>query len=146
MCVVAALCIAAPVVAIAATGFKTGRYSGETSQHQKLVVSLTHATGCTAKTENTVTYCLGTVSQAYLTLKCPDGTKSNSYIDIEGSLSGGVLSYTERGSSETVDHVYLRDKTSGTITGLIEYSSAESIEGTGPVCKSGKVTFILHHG
>ncbi len=146
MCAVAALCIALPVVAIAATSLKTGRYSGETSQHQRLVVSLTSATGCTAKTENTVTYCLGTLTQAYLTLKCPDGSKTNSYIDIEGSLREGVLSYTERGTSETTDHVYLKDTPSGTMTGLVEYAAAESIEGTGPVCKSGKVTFVLHHG
>ena len=143
---VAGLLMALPALSFAAGGFKLGSYSGKTSQHYKIVFRLVHAPGCPGRNYTLATYCLSTKTQAYLALKCPDGTMSNNYIDILGSLNkAGVLKGTSRGSNEIVDQIYLKVSRKGTIAGWVKYRQAESIEGTGPTCSSGKVTFSAQH-
>jgi hypothetical protein len=146
LAVIAILGVALPASSLAAGTFPTGRYRGTTSQHTAVTFVLRHATGCSAKTENVLSYCLGTTKQAFITLKCPDGTTTNSYLDPQGPLNAsGVLSGTTHGTSETTDRLYLKVTHGGNLSGYVELRGAESISGTGPVCSSGKVRFTAKH-
>jgi hypothetical protein len=137
---------ALPALSVAAGGFKLGSYSGKTSQHYKIAFRLVHAPGCPGRNPTLATYCLSTKTQAYLALKCPDGTGSNNYIDILGRLNkAGVLKGTSHGSNEIVNQIYVKVTRKGTISGWVKFVQAESIEGTGPTCSSGKVTFSAKH-
>ena len=143
---VIAVLAALPALSFATGGFKLGTYRGKTSQHYKIVFRLVHATGCPGPNHLHATYCLSTNTGAYLALTCPDGTMSNNYIYILGSLNtAGVLKGTSHGSNEISSQMSLKVTRKGTLSGWIKFRQAESIEGTGPTCSSGEVTFSAKH-
>jgi len=129
--------VALPASSLASTQFKTGTYTGRTGQNAKIKFLLRHLTGCTGKTASQVTYCLGETVQANVNLKCPDGTTSNSYLDIEGSLTAnGVLKYTVSGGESEL--IKLKVTPTGKISGYVTIKQPEG-DAAKPVCTSGKI-------
>ena len=134
------LALAAPVSATSL--FKTGTYSGKTTQKQKVGFELASSTiDCPGSgTSKLCLYQLDSQS-ADIYLACPDGSQDAVQELLEPVVlpSSGVL----RRSFGQIDvagrlSYYIKFKRNGTVTGWFEESFSS---GGGPTCTSGKVTF-----
>jgi hypothetical protein len=121
---------------------KTGTYSGQTTQKQKVGVELAHSTiGCPGSgTSRLCLYQLDSQS-ANINTPCPGGAADGVQELINPVVvpSSGVL-HESFGQVDIAGRLtyYIKVQRSGTLTGWFEESFSS---GGGPICKSGKVPF-----
>ncbi|HXM87272.1 MAG TPA: hypothetical protein VN889_06525 [Solirubrobacteraceae bacterium] len=128
----------------AASTFKTGVYTGTTSQGEKLSLKLAKVSEC----GHGHGLCLFDVTQGYVTLTCPPGASTNDYIDPFDTPvpANGKIHYSSVRSDGAKITESFQVKANATITGTFTITNVpdsiepETLTGT---C-SANVTYTLH--